>query len=41
MKENLRWVDDHGHSPLAMFLIRAVEPYGIGVIDGHGEYLLL
>jgi hypothetical protein len=33
----LRWVDHANHACLAMAWYRAVEPNGIGVLDGYGE----
>lgn len=41
MKENLRSIDNHGHAFLAMISLRAVDPYGIGIIHRHGEDLFL
>lgn len=37
----LRWVDDQGHSGLAMrqYGLSAVDPDWVGIIDGEGEHL--
>lgn len=40
-RRGLRCINDHDHSILAMISIRAIEPFGIGVIERHRESLLL
>lgn len=40
-RRGLRCINDHDHAILAMIPIRAIEPFGIGVIKRHRESLLL
>lgn len=36
---DVRRVDDHGHSSLAVRHLGAVQPYGIGVVDFQNEHV--
>ena len=36
---DIRRVDDHGHSSLAVRHLGAVQPYGVGVVDLQNEHV--
>ena len=41
MLRYLRWIDDHGHAALAVSGLGAVDPDGIGIVNGENKYTTL